>query len=263
MLSRIARLWWGLALLAAGALFILGAAACSDSDDEPSPEEIQAVEDIIRQLFAATSADADFVFAHVTDNLLETAFFSTREDCMANPEECIGDPSTVESVSDIAIDGDDATATVVLDFGTFTVGLKREDDVWKGDSLLAMSDVIPEGAAVVDLGLSEFTFALDATAIPADGNFGFHVSNVGEQAHEVVVFNVPADADLQEFLESEEGPPPLGFKIFILPDQEVDMAFEAPLEPGRYALVCFFPDTDDPEMTPHFAKGMLTEFTIE
>jgi hypothetical protein len=41
------------------------------------------------------------------------------------------------------------------------------------------------------------------------------------------------------------------------------MAFEAPLEPGRYALVCFFPDTDDPEMTPHAEKGMASEFTVE
>jgi hypothetical protein len=41
------------------------------------------------------------------------------------------------------------------------------------------------------------------------------------------------------------------------------MAFEAPLAPGKYALVCFFPDTSDPNFTAHIEKGMLAEFEVE
>jgi hypothetical protein len=58
--------------------------------------------------------------------------------------------------------------------------------------------------------------------------------------------------------------PPIALKVFIRPGQEdVDIAFAEPLAPGKYALVCFFPDTDDPEFTAHVEKGMLAEFTVQ
>ena len=57
--------------------------------------------------------------------------------------------------------------------------------------------------------------------------------------------------------------PPVALKVYIRPNQELDMAFAEPLAPGRYALVCFFPDTDDPEFPAHIEKGMLAEFTVE
>jgi hypothetical protein len=250
-------------LLLAGAGFAM---ACSDDDGdgEPSAEEIAAVEDVLRQVFESGPDNAEFALAHVTDNLIQTVLFSTREDCTANAEECIGDPSALESVSDTTIDGDTATSTAVADFGTFTVGMVREDDVWKVDSLSAASDTVPEGATLVDLGLSEFAFIFDEATIPAGGNFAFHVSNDGAQPHEVIVAGVPPDVPLEEALGSVgEDEPPVGFKVFIQPGQEVDMAFEAPLAPGRYALVCFFPDVTDPEQTAHAEKGMVNEFTVE
>jgi hypothetical protein len=79
----------------------------------------------------------------------------------------------------------------------------------------------------------------------------------------VGVAPIPADVPLEEAIEAVDESAVVAFKLFIVPDQEVDVAFDAPLEPGRYALVCFFPDTDDPERTPHAFKGMLAEFTIE
>lgn len=207
------------------------------------------------------------MFAHVTDNLLETAFFTTREDCQANVQDCIGDPSPAQSITDIEIDGDTASANVVAEFGTVRLNLVREDGVWKGDSLQATSDTIPEGTASVDLALHDFSFDLNAADIPSDGNFAFAVSNEGQQVHEVIVQKVPADLDLQEAIMSDtppEGVEDVAFKIFIAPGQQVDMALgDAALGPGRYALICFFPDTEDPEGTPHAFKGMLNEFTIE
>jgi hypothetical protein len=263
-MGRVRWLW----LIAAGiAALAFVFAACGDDDgggDGASAEEIAAVEDVIRQTFGASGAESEYFFAHVTDNLISSVLFSTREDCMANADECIGEPVPPQSVTDTAIDGDTATSVATADFGTFEVGLIREEEVWKVDSLRAVSDDVPEGAAIVDLGLTEFAFTFDEAAIPADGNFGFHVTNDGEQAHEVGVASIDPDVDLMEAIaalgEDEE---PVGFKLFIQPGQEVDMAFAAPLEPGRYAMVCFFPDTDDPEGTPHVEKGMVAEFTIE
>jgi hypothetical protein len=250
-------------LLLVTSLIGLSAMGCNDDgDDEASAEEIAEVEALINQLLNTGPEEADFFFEHVTDNLIENVLFSTREECTANAAECIGEPSPPTSVSETEIDGDTATSTVELDFGTVEMSLVREDDVWKADSLQATSDELPEDATAVDLSLVEFAFDFSPEDIPDDGNFGFAVSNDGDQPHEVVVMSIPADADPLEAVQAAEGPP-AGFKVFIQPDQEVDMAFEAPLAPGRYAMVCFFPDTSDEAQTPHADKGMVNEFTIE
>lgn len=265
MRLRMSLLLRAAGLLLVGLLIVFAAGACGDGDDGASAEEIQEVEDIIRQLVGSSGDDAEFVFAHVTDNAIETIFFSpSREECAANADECIGEPGTVESLSGTEIDGDTATSRVTADFGTYDVTLVREDDVWKLESLEAAPDEVPEGAAVVDLGLSEFAFQLNPDDIPADGNFAFRATNRGAQVHEVAVAPIPAGIDPLDALETVDESSVVGLKAFIIPGQEVDMTFfEAPLQPGRYVLVCFFPDTDDPEFTPHVFKGMIDEFTIE
>lgn len=40
-----------------------------------------------------------------------------------------------------------------------------------------------------------------------------------------------------------------------LPGQEVDRALEERLAPGNYALVCFLPDTSDPEFATPSRRG--------
>jgi len=39
-----------------------------------------------------------------------------------------------------------------------------------------------------------------------------------------------------------------------------DAIFTAQFEPGRYGLICFFPDRTTG--APHFAKGMTLDFTV-
>lgn len=239
--------------------------ACGDDDDDgPSAEEIGEVEDIATRAFESSAENADFLFAHVTDNWLETVFFASREECQANAADCIGEPAAVEAISDTRIDGDTATTVVTSDFGRFQLGLVREGGAWKVDSLRAASDEVPGGAKSVELALAEFYFTFDEADIPADGNLAFRVRNGGAQVHEVVVVNIPEGVELMEALESvgTEEVAPVAFKVFIMPGQEVDMAFEEPFEPGKYALVCFFPDTDDPEFLPHIEKGMIATFIV-
>lgn len=249
-----------------GGLLIMSAAtACDDDDDGPSAEDLREVEDIVRQGFQSTGETAEFFFAHVTDNLLATVFFASREECMAAPNECIGEPSAVESISRTTIDGETATTEVAADFGTFTVGLLREDDTWKLDSLQPVSDEVPASVAKVPLVLTEFGFGFDPGDIPSSGNFAFEVNNAGEQAHEVVVVPMLPGAGVEESLEPvlAEETPPLALKVFIAPGQKLDLAFDEPLEPGEYILVCFFPDIEDPEFTAHVEKGMVSTFTVE
>lgn len=248
--------------LGIGAL-LLSAAACDD--DEPSADELQEVEDVARGLVEASGAEIDFVLEHATDNIFATVFFSSRDECQAAADECIGEPLGVESVSSVAIDGDEATATVVTELGAFEMGLIREDGAWKGDTFQPASDEVADGAVTVDLSLVDFAFGFDRAQIPGDGDFAFHVTNDGKQTHEVVLVGIAEGQELEQAIEAvgNEEVPPVALKVYIRPGQELDMAFAEPLAPGRYALVCFFPDTDDPEFAAHIEKGMLAEFTVE
>lgn len=249
-----------LLLAAAGALVAMGGAC---SDDEASDEELAEVENTVSAVLGATSDSAEEAVTMVTDNLIEKVLFSNREDCEANAAECIGDPIEIESFEDTEIDGDEASTTITAEFGTLEVDLVREDDAWLVDSMSAASDELPDGAEEVDLRLVDFGFEFEEGDIPDDGNFAFNVSNEGDQPHEVLVFPIGGDGELSDVLEELDAPP-AAVKVFVQPGQEdIAMAFQAPLEAGRYALVCFFPDTEDPEGTPHAVKGMVAEFTIE
>lgn len=251
------------ALMLAASMFAVVAVACDD--DEATAEELQEVEGIAKETIESDGSNAEFFFAHVTDNVIEGVLFSTRDECQAAPAECIGEPLAIETISATEIDGDSASTVATTELGDFDVGLIREDGVWKVDSFVAASDEIPDGATVVDLDLDDFAFVFDPDKIPDDGNLAFRATNVGDQAHEVVVIGIPGGSTFEEALEAvgAEEVPPLAAKIFILPGQQVNMAFDPPLAPGNYGLVCFFPDVQDPEFTAHFEKGMFAEFTIE
>lgn len=247
-------------LLGAVAAGVLGFVACDD--DEASAEEVAEVEDLVATLFASGAADADYVFEHATDNLFQTAFFTTRAECEANVEECLGEPTPAESVTGTKIDGDRATALVTADFGQVELVLVKEDGSWKADAMRSVSDEVPDGTEKVELTLVDFGFQFDSGDIPAGGDFAFTVSNEGDQVHEVLVFAIGPDGSIEEALESVAGPPE-AVKVPIVAGQEVDIAFATPLTPGRYALLCFLPDSGDPAGTPHVAKGMAAEFTVE
>lgn len=266
-MMRVRRARWlgAVGLLLAGLIAGTTAMACDDDNSEASAAEIQEVEDILRDVVGSDGSNAEFFFAHVTDNVIESVLFSTREECEANAVECIGEPLPVTGFTGTRIDGDRATSVALVDFTTLELGVIREAGVWKVDSVQAASDEVPAGATVVDLELVDFAFGFDRSAIPADGNFAFHVTNNGQQMHEVVVVGIPPGEDLEGALaavESEEAAP-LAAKVYARPGQSFDMAFDEPLAPGNYALVCFFPDTTDPEFTGHIEKGMVAEFTVE
>ena len=56
----------------------------------------------------------------------------------------------------------------------------------------------------------------------------------------------------------------LGVKVPVIPGARAKMAVPE-LESGRYALICFLPDTSVPgeEQPPHFVLGMVSEFEVE
>jgi len=136
------------------------------------------------------------------------------------------------------------------------------------DGLEHLTTEAPAGARVVDMTADEFTFAFDADAA-AGGDVAFAIENVGEEPHEVVIERVPADLDIagaiQAYLETGEDPEgteAVAYVQPIAPGEEMTLVFTGPLPAGRYAVLCFVADTEDPEGTPHAAKGIFGEFTV-
>jgi hypothetical protein len=256
-------------LLIAATVFV----ACGDDDDDGgSEEERQEIAELVERLASingedATQDDIDFYMAHITDSFVQDFGTESVEACAADAATCIGEPlpnPTVDPES-VEIDGDTGEAVIQSEIGSFGIELLREDDVWKGDGLFVADDEIADGTEVVDLTMVDFGFQgdLESEAVKS-GDFAFHVVNDGLQQHEVVLIALPAEGSIEDLLTDESfEPEPILVKFPYGAGEESDVALPEPLEPGRYGLVCFLPDTDDPEGTPHAFKGMTAELTVE
>ena len=119
--------------------------------------------------------------------------------------------------------------------------------------------------ATPTLVLKEFSFDL-----PKGYEGGpLEIENKGEQTHEVVVIGLPDGVDLQDVIDSTvplftpaKGPAPYVDVAGITPVAPGGHAFvDLDLKPGRYASLCFLPDTTKPA-TDHLHNGMATVFTV-
>jgi hypothetical protein len=124
--------------------------------------------------------------------------------------------------------------------------------------------LVSEPKAGTMITVRDFQFAMSQPITAGMHTIG--VMNHGTQPHEVVVVQLAPGASALDFVKAVEpggsGPPP-GKPIGGLVGIETgDHAyFTAQFEPGRYGLICFFPDAATGQ--PHFARGMTTEFTVK
>ena len=120
-----------------------------------------------------------------------------------------------------------------------------------------------EPEATVSMSMLEFAFDLSAPI--TGGPQVIEATNVGAQEHEFIVVQLQTGATIEEFLEAVEsptGPPPgqfLGGLQAVSPGGRGFITLD--LAPGRYTLVCGIPD--EATGAPHFALGMLHQFTIQ
>lgn len=120
----------------------------------------------------------------------------------------------------------------------------------------------PKAGLTITLADYRFTQSQPITA-------GFHtiqVMNHGTQPHEVVVLKLDPGASAKDFGAAFEpgasGPPPgkpVGGVVGLESGEHA--FFMARFEPGRYGLICFFPDPITGK--PHFMQGMTSEFTVK
>lgn len=285
-----------LTLLAISAVSITGF-ACGDDDDDDggsdntpaasaSPtaaaadEDAARIEQTIRDGIAAWNGkDAPTFLALFTDKAVSEIFGqdepATREEIATALPNFIGDPPLElrELTSDA--DGETGEAEVLWVSAPFLEHIRfsmvQDAGEWKIDAQDYVDvENVPDGTTVVNVDVNEFAFGVvpdDIISANATGTVAFDINNVGEQTHHFGMARLPAEGDIQTLLMSEEDVPGLeivGFTDEIAPgERNRAWVFVEQLEPGRYAMVCFLPDTTEgSEGSPHAFKGMFKEFTI-
>jgi hypothetical protein len=243
---------------------------CGD-DEEASTDAEQTVRDVAA---AWNAKDVDAFLTHFTDAGLSSAFGDgepvSRDDIVAGLQEDIGD-GTIEA-RDISSETTDAGADVTVLWASgfvmerFRFSLIQDAGEWKINAQENLGAEPAPGSAVVDVNMNEFAFNLDTADIP-DGQFSFRFTNGGQQPHQAIIQKIPADLDLQAALASDEEPEDVvnvAGMAPMEPGSSETVVFANKLEPGRYVLLCFVPDTaEGPDGTPHAFKGMVKEFSVQ
>jgi hypothetical protein len=285
--------WW--LRLAAAALLLTGAAgfvACSDDDGDgadstpaataAATQEVSAEEASVQQVFldaieAWNADDVEGFTAFFTDEGLISSF---GDEGRSIEEVRAGLPNFVGSQElgnptflDTNVTGETATMDNTFSLGSILLrskfGLIQVDGDWKLNSEESNLPLdIPEGTTVVPVDMNEFAYGVDTNPIvEAKGPFALVAQNVGKQTHMLGLARVPADANIDELLleDEPEGLEFIGGGDEVEPGASSNIVFVAPLDAGRYIMVCFLPDTDDTseEGSFHYEKGMTKEFTVE
>jgi len=127
----------------------------------------------------------------------------------------------------------------------------------------AKPTLVSEPKPGLRITLADFRFT-QSQPISA-GSHTIQVMNHGTQPHEVVVLKLDPGASAKDFGAAFEpgasGPPPgkpVGGVVGL--ESGGHAFFTARFEPGRYGLICFFPDPVTGK--PHFMQGMTSEFTV-
>jgi uncharacterized cupredoxin-like copper-binding protein len=237
-----------------------------------SPQEVEAQEEgaieatVQAGINAWNSHDVGNFLGVFTEQGFQAAFGVSKSD-VQQVGEIIGDPPILDfSVENIVVEDSTATAEVVLSFGDFSQSelwtFIYTGTRWQIDNTASVAPEIPAGVTVVDVQLDEYEFTYDQTAIASGGNIAFAIENIGEEAHELVLFRITTDAPFTDLLQSEEEEPE-GIEFLaageVDPGESSAVVLSEPLGAGRYGIVCFFPS---PDGTPHAFLGMVSEFNV-
>jgi len=176
----------------------------------------------------------------------------------------VGGPNAVDP-------GTESNASVVLRPGHYAwicmiPDTARMPHMAKG--MIKEFDVVAGGTGTlptpdVAMQLTDYEFKL--TKPFAKGRQVVRARNNAAQPHDAQMFKLATGQtrkDLEEWLRTEAGPPPASGIGGIAPmAQGQANNLTVDLTPGDYVLVCFIPDTKDGK--PHFAHGMVMEFSIK
>ena len=160
------------------------------------------------------------------------------------------------------------TTLLVLSPGNYMIFVESETG---GVGTFTVADGPGEGVAPppADVEVQLVDFAFNAPLSVAAGPQVWHIENIGEQNHEILVVPLPDDWDAGGFNENLiralAGEEEIEEEIeaiaaaFVDPGGQTWLTLD--LEPGVYGLVCFFPDTAG-EGHPHATLGMRQIITV-
>jgi len=179
----------------------------------------------------------------------------------------VGGPNNVDP-------GGSVTATVHLEPGVYGVACfipaDRDGKPHAEHGMIGEVNVVKAADSVDDspmvdggnISLSDFTFLPDASFT---GVGMVEIKNVGTQVHEMIMVKEAPGATLDKvknFFIKPSGRPPFasaGGVVGLGPNET--MYEKMALTPGRYVLLCFFPDPTKDNL-PHALEGMAKEITV-
>jgi hypothetical protein len=257
-------------LATAGLIAYFGGNSGSSPSTGGTPVLTEA-QDVIRTMTDRYNAkDMQGYLDFYTDKGLDSRYHLTREEATTILADFIGTPPvTIFRFGNSKVT-DNTTEVHVLTFSGKVASedvfsLVQDAGVWKVDRYGRFAAASPKGRPMISVSMKEFGFDFD-TSLIKDGNVSFKIKDDGQQRHEVILDKIPQDMNLEEAIKGGKPPvgaEPISFLGIAKPGETKRMVFDAPLDPGRYAFLCFMPDADDPAHTPHALKGMHAEFTIK
>jgi hypothetical protein len=114
-----------------------------------------------------------------------------------------------------------------------------------------------------DLNVDLTEFALGLSGSIAAGPHVIRFNNLGRQVHEAYLVKLNDGVTAEQYLNTPptEAPPALSLGGITGIAPGARQYINVTLEPGHYALFCFFPDPNS--HAPHFVLGMAQEFTVK
>ena len=179
----------------------------------------------------------------------------------------VGGPNAV-------VPGQEAAATMMLDEGDYLLICLIPSEQGVPHVALGMQKplAVKGGKATVvsrpkaDMTITTSDFHFQQSRPITAGTHTFEVVNRGTQTHEVVLVKLNPGTTARDFAAAVEPrtstPPPgmpMGGVVGIEPGDQA--FFTARFEPGRYGLICFFPDPVTGK--PHFMHGMTADFVVQ
>ncbi len=178
-------------------------------------------------------------------------------------------PVRIVSVEDITESADGrVTATVTQVVGqqlieaTWTFKRGSASAPWMLDMEQRQPTTVPAGADTVHVEIGNLSFDVDPASVKG-ADVVLRGDNTDDVDHEMLVLKLAAGFTTQDLLRAV-GPdlPPQATYIGEVPvraGQQQDLVL-VDLDPGQYAIVCLFPDS---EGIPHLAQGMAATFTVK
>lgn len=287
---RLPTMTHGILALAAGAALVL-AAGCAADEDTPgtvgagtpvgtavgtakaagSTEDVE--DDVRAALEAQADGDVDEFLNYWTPRGLQAEFGTTPAEVRERGADEVSTPLDARAFRNTQVNGERATTLVEIGSGeenddefVFARNLEliRQGDKWLIDNSTPAAVQAPSGVRTVNVEMTEFAFRFQPTEL-ARGDALINLRNTGTQPHEMVLLRVPDDFNFQEALLSEEEPENVSFLVAAMaqPGQSSSVLVLKDLEAARHVMVCFLPDTADPQGAPHALKGMTADFGIQ